>query len=329
MNQGTFPTIYSTLDSKALIADVLSLYPIGRVANCQFWLRGLSDVYVVETPASPYVLKVSHHHWRSQAEIAFELELLDFLRQRQLPVAYPLKTADGRLSIEINAPEGKRYAALFIYAPGTVAIGDLNQEQSYKLGETVARLHQEGRDFHSTVSRQPLSLDYLLDDSLQEIAPFLWHRHNDLNDVIAAIAQIKTQLEHCPIEPPFWGICWGDPHSGNVHFTPHGEISIFDFDQCGYGWRAFDVAKFLQVSLRGGLGRAVREAFVSGYQAITPLADWEVAAIPFLTQTAHIWVWAIALKASKIRACSRLNEAYFTQRLEQLKRLRSPEWALF
>lgn len=329
MNDNTFPAIYSTLDSRALVAEVLSHYCIGRVTNCQFWLRGLSDVYVVETLASSYILKVSHHHWRSKSEIDFELELLDFLRQRQLPVAYPLKTTDNRLSIEINAPEGKRYSALFAYAPGTVAVGDLSREQSYKLGETVAQLHRAGQDFHSTVTRQPLTLDYLLDDSLREIVPFLEHRHEDLQYIRAAIAQIKTQLEHCPVEPPFWGICWGDPHSGNAHFTPQGEISVFDFDQCGYGWRAFDIAKFLQVSLRGGLGKTIREAFLGGYQAVTVLADWEVAAIPFLTQTAHIWVWAISLKAAKIRDCSRLNEAYFTRRLEQFKRLRSPEWALF
>ncbi|WLT40042.1 hypothetical protein NON20_10690 [Synechocystis sp. B12] len=27
---------------------------------------------------------------------------------------------------------------------------------------------------------------------------------------------------------------------------------LFDFDQCGMGWRAFDIAKFLQVSMQSG-----------------------------------------------------------------------------
>ena len=37
-------------------------------------------------------------------------------------------------STEIKAPEGKRYGALFSYAPGQVALGDLNSTQSRKLG---------------------------------------------------------------------------------------------------------------------------------------------------------------------------------------------------
>jgi len=329
MNNGTFPVIYSTLDSTALTACVLSRYDIDPIARCQFWLRGLSDVYLVETRTRRYILKVSHHHWRSKADIDFELEWLDFLRQHQLPVAYPLKTAEGQFSIEIKAPEGDRYAALFVYAPGTVAVGDLSAAQGRTLGETVAKLHQVGDHFRSTTSRQPLTPEYLLDDSLQEILPFLLHRPADLEYLRSAIAHLKAKLQNFPVEPPFWSVCWGDPHSGNAHFTPQGEISVFDFDQCGYGWRAFDVAKFLQVSLRAGLGKVVRDAFLSGYQDVEVLTEWELAALPLLTQTAHIWVWAISLQASKIRDRGRLDDSYFIRRLEQLKRLRSPEWALF
>jgi len=73
----------------------------------------------------------------------------------------------------------------------------------------------------------------------------------------------------------------------------------------------------------------VRDAFLSGYQDVEVLTEWELAALPLLTQTAHIWVWAISLQASKIRDRGRLDDSYFIRRLEQLKRLRSPEWALF
>ena len=126
-----FPVTYSTLSCRALTQYLLSQYKIGTVLSCQFWRRGLSDVYLVETQTAQYVLRVSHAHWRSQCEVAFELELLEFLNQTQIPVAYPLRTVEGELWIEIKAPEGNRYAALFIYAPGCIAIGDLNPTQSY------------------------------------------------------------------------------------------------------------------------------------------------------------------------------------------------------
>jgi Ser/Thr protein kinase RdoA (MazF antagonist) len=75
MNQdGVFPVIYSTLSPQAIVSGLLPYYNIGGVTSCQFWHRGLSDVYLVETLTTPYIFRVSHHHWRSKSEIEFELD---------------------------------------------------------------------------------------------------------------------------------------------------------------------------------------------------------------------------------------------------------------
>lgn len=324
-----FPVIYSTLASQALVSQVLSQYKIKIPTSCQLWNRGLSDVYLVETKANPYILRVSHQHWRSQSDIEFELELLDFLRQRRIPVAYPLKTKDEQLFVEINAPEGKRYASLFIYAQGKVPLGDLDLSQSRKLGETVAKLHKTSADFRTNHPRQPLTLEYLLDDSFDAIAPYLQHRLDDLDDLWEIITKIKYQLQDFPQEYPFWVICWGDPHSGNAHFTKEGKVTLFDFDQCGYGWRAFEIAKFLQVSLRTGMSKPIREAFLEAYQLVQPLSDYELESLQAFTQTAHIWMWMISISSLRLHNYSKLDDSYFSQRLEQLKRLKSQDWQLF
>jgi Ser/Thr protein kinase RdoA (MazF antagonist) len=330
MTDTSFSIAYSTLACEALAANVLPLYEeVDTITSCFFWNRGLSDVYLVETPSKPYILRVSHHHWRSHTEIAFELEWLDFLRQRHLPIAYPLRTRDGRLSIEIQAPEGKRYATLFIYAPGKVALGDLNPSQAEILGETVAKLHLASAEFQPHACRSPLTLSYLLDDSLQSILPFLEHRQLDFKYLLQVVSEIKSQLHDLPQEPPFWVVCWGDPHSGNAHFTPDNRVTLFDFDQCGYGWRAFDLGKFLQVALSTGVSPKIRGAFLSGYQSVLPLTAWELASLQFQTQMAHIWVWAISLNNALMNNYSKLDDRYFHHRIEQLKMLRSPEWNMF
>lgn len=322
-----FPVFYSTLDSQALAKLIFSNYNVEIIKTCQFWHRGLSDIYLIETLANKfYIFRISHRHWRSKTEIDFELEFLDFLQQRQLPVAAPIKTKTGKLSVVIEAPEGQRQAALFPYAPGEVALGDLNPTQSYLLGEIVAKLHQASREFTTLAYRQPLTVKYLLDDSLQVIAPFLHHSPKDLNDLVGTIARIKQQLKDLPTEIPYWGICWGDPHSGNVHFTPDNRMTLFDFDQCSYGWRSFDIAKFLQVSFQSGLGQTVKAAFLNGYQAVEKITERELDAIKALTQTAHIWAWAISLNSSMWQNYSRLDKSYFLQRLQQLKRLNCNDW---
>ena len=329
VNQAVFPVVYSTLAPQALTTQVLCQYDLGDVTNCQLWNRGLSDVYLVEINKQPYILKVSHHHWRSCSDIQFELEFLEFLHDQGIPVAYPLRTKDQKLFVTIKALEGDRYAALFPYADGTVPLGDLNVSQSEIFGATLGKLHQSTASFQTQTQRQALTLDYLLDDSYPVIADCLRNRPNDLFYLEQAIAHIKLQLPAIPQKPPFWSVCWGDPHSGNVHFTANNQITLFDFDQCGYCWRVFDIAKFLQVSLHAGIPRKIRDAFLIGYQNIQELTEQELDSLPLLTQTAHIWAWAISINAAKVHSWCRLDRSYFSRRIEELKRLASKDGQLF
>lgn len=328
-DRDVFPTMYSTLVSDALVDRVLSQYDIPTVTRCHFWHRGLSDVYLVNTLGGDYVLRVAHRHWRSLEDVIFELEFLDFLHDREVPVAYPLRTHDGRLAIEIQAPEGIRAAALFIYAPGEIPLGDLSTAQSWRLGTALARVHRVSHEFQATVQRDDLTLEYLLDRSLDTIAPFLQRNPEDCDYVYGVVNDLRSSLMHLPTDRPYWTICWGDPHSGNAHFTDEGLITMFDFDQCGYGWRAFDLAKFLNVSLRTGISLKVREAFLGGYQSIEPIEPFEIDALQALTLTAHFWSWAIAVNAARVHNYSRLDDTYFTRRIAQIKRLRSKDWQLF
>jgi Ser/Thr protein kinase RdoA (MazF antagonist) len=144
-----------------------------------------------------------------------------------------------------------------------------------------------------------------------------------------AIAQIKEQIRDLPQEFPIWSVCWGDPHSGNVHFTETNEITLFDFDQCGYGWRAFDIAKFLQVTLQAGTSPSVRKAFLQSYQTTQPLEPIELTCMQPLTQVAQIWSWAISVKSAVVHNHSKLDHSYFHHRLEHFKMLRSPDWKPF
>lgn len=326
---GVFPAIYSTLSPEALVEGVLARYKLGTIKQCLFWNRGLSDIYLVETEAQSYILKISHHHWRSHSEIQFELEFLDFLFQQEIPVANPLKTTEEQFSVTIHAVEGDRYAALFPYAPGEIPQGDLNVDQSKIMGQTLARIHQAALGFNSVISRQSLNLTYLLDDSWAVINPYLGDQPEELRYLCNTISKIKQELACLEQTTPLWSVCWGDPHSGNVHFTTDNKITLFDFDQCGYGWRIFDLAKFLQVSMGAGINRQIRDEFFVGYQDVQKLTQAEMISLQALTQMAHIWSWAININAKAIHNWSRLDSFYIKKRLNQLKRLASKDWQLF
>jgi len=147
MKEIKFPVIYSTLDCNAIVSLVLSQYDLGSQISCQFWHRGLSDIYLVTTPHRQLVLRVSHTHWRSRREIEFELEYLSYLEGHGIPVSAPIPNKAGHHLVPINAPEGGRYATLFNYAPGKIAVGDISYNQGHQLGITVAIMHQVSQGF--------------------------------------------------------------------------------------------------------------------------------------------------------------------------------------
>lgn len=329
MTCSDFPVIYSTLSAIALVEKVLPQYGLRDVARCELWNRGLSDIYLIQTARAWYVLRISHHHWRSRTDIFFELDFLNFLKAQEMPVAAPIATESGEFAIAIDAPEGQRYAALFPFAPGEIALGGWNETQSRQLGKVVAQIHQVSQTFVSDHPRKPLDLDYLLDESMGVILPFFGDRPHDWGFMKDTSAKISETLQNLPQEQPFWSVCWGDPHCGNVHFTADHQLTLFDFDQCGYGWRAFEIGKFFQGALTTGMRRNVREAFVAGYRSQTTFSPQEDAALQALTQLAYIWSWSISLQNISRFGTSQLDHHYLRQRLERLKALCTRDWQLF
>lgn len=70
--------------------------------------------------------------------------------------------------------------------------------------------------------------------------------------------------------PDWLGIVHGDIYWANLHFNEHGDITMFDFDLCGYGWRAYDLAYYYT-----RVPEAVRGPALDGYESLRPLADSE------------------------------------------------------
>lgn len=296
MNQSAIPVIHSIPDGAALITTVLCEYPIPKAHNCKLYKRGLNDTYIVATERENYILRVYRRGWRNKEEIDFELELLLFLHEQKQPVAYPIARNDGTFTTEILAPEGMRYAVIFIYAPGRAVNDKLDGKQSYILGEVLANIHQELDKLKNNFNRPTLNNEYLLDWSVKGITSLYQHRKNDIDYLKQEIDKIKNEMTllKLALSQPEYGICVGDVHSGNAHFTHKNEPTLFDFDQCGYGWRAFDIGKFWQVALRMKIDVAVRNSFIEGYQTIRQLSKAELASIPMFVKAAHIWVMGIS-----------------------------------
>lgn len=73
------------------------------------------------------------------------------------------------------------------------------------------------------------------------------------------------------------GVCHGDLHGGNMHIH-NGEVAFFDFEECAFGMRAYDLGTFKWDICGGKDGPDRWSAFLRGYSTVRPLktpdASW-------------------------------------------------------
>ena len=312
---------YSQLSSESAGHLVNIHYDLSETHCCRFYVLGLHDNYLIESGSNKYILRIYRNDWRSQEEIFFELELLAFLNKRSMPVASPILTKTGGLCFFIESPEGTRTAALFSYAPGVAPGNNITVEQSNLLGKAVARIHSETVVFKTAYNRQVLDIPYVLDESMDAIEPFIESAaRNYLRDLQT---EIKQSLPEIPQQAPYYGICIGDVNPTNFHINSKRHITLFDFDQCGYTYRAFEIGKFFS-SLKPDASKPdIAGAFTDGYQQVSKLSPAEMQAIPLFEKVAVIWVMAIHVYNADRIGYKWLEKPFWERRLSELQALGS------
>lgn len=311
--------IYSQLSAASVSHFVTLHYDLPEPLRCKFYVLGLHDNYLIESGDKKFILRVYRNNWRSRENVFFELELLSFLRERNGQVAGPVRTADGRLAFEVESPEGLRMAALFYYADGCAPEEAISVDQCTLLGRTVANVHSIAESFVTRHTRPVLDIPYLLDKSIADINPFIE------SDYQAYLEQLKNSLHSIlpglKKEAGVFGICHGDVNPKNFHINADKRITLFDFDQCGYGFRAFEVGKFSSSLHSHSMKCMLMSAFLDGYEQVRPLTRQEYDLIPYFEKVAVIWVMAIHAQNANRIGYKFLEKPFWDRKLTLLKEL--------
>lgn len=310
---------YSRLSSPSVGRLVDLHYDLPETADCKFHALGLHDNYLVECANRKYILRVYRNDWRKQEEINFELELLTYLGERTALVAALVYTKTGNPCFSVDSPEGKRTIALFNYAAGEAPENNITVTESELLGGAVANIHALSESFSASYARPVLDLSYLVDESILAIKPFLdqqaWRYMAGLQKIL------YNKIPLLASEPGVYGICIGDVNPGNFHVNDNNKITLFDFDQCGYGYKVFDIAKYISSLHSVNDSKRIATAFLDGYQNIRQLSQAETDAIPYYEIISVIWVMAIhAYNAERI-GHKWLGRPFWDKRLAILKAL--------
>ncbi len=276
------------IEPQALVPFLSDRYGMSPDVTCSFIRRGGNDHYVVEDRGRKYVLRLylnGKYFIRSADDFRFELDLVHFLLEQGLPVAASIPDVDGKSLVRFESNGERRLVALFDFAAGEDIWETMGGSHARELGSTVARLHLAMDRFSSEHSRYHLDLVFLLEEPLRLLEVHPTYRGKGSLEFLRKLAgRLRETVSQTPTEGGAYGLIHGDLGWHNIHYHPDSGMKIFDFDLCGYGWRAFDLAL---VKLQFDDDHWA--AFIDAYQAVRPMSAAERNSIGDFVQLWPMW----------------------------------------
>jgi Ser/Thr protein kinase RdoA (MazF antagonist) len=267
---------HSVLHPDYLAEEVARRYGMQGSVSAFLLYRGMNDVYLVKDERGKHALRVWRKTWRDVDTVAYELDFLDFLRQRKFPASTPIRARDGSLYFKLAAPEGERAIALYDWAPGKKFGECLNEDVAARIGAEFARMHLLGLEYAGArVFTTDDVVGFLV--NVPPLLEFLYDRPNDARDYAIVAERLARRLETLRTEDVPMGICHRDFHPSNVHVDDDGRITFLDFDAAGEDFLMQDVQNFVWGNLFYGFSPAYGSAFERGYQSVRPFTLAEVA----------------------------------------------------
>jgi len=309
--------IYSQLKSDSVLQFIKSHYKLPISLSCKYYVLGLHDNYLIESENKRYIFRIYRNDWRTEEEILFEIDLLSYLDKKSVNVVAPILTRNSKLITYIESPEGIRVGVLFNYADGYAPTNSISPEVCKLLGASVANIHEKTNKFKTKYFRQILDISYLVDQSLVQIKPFL--NTNQFEYLQKIQSKIYSNVSHINSDNSNYGICVGDINASNFHINEKNIITHFDFDQCGYGYRAFELGKFSSSLRNDDLKKDNVLAFLEGYEKIGQLNDIEKLAIPYFEIVSIIWVMSIHVSNADRIGYKYLEKEFWTQRIGKIE----------
>lgn len=268
---------HSVLHPDFIAAEVARRYPMAGALSCFLLYRGMNDVYLVQDETTKYALRVWRKTYRNVDDVAYELDFLDFLRQRGFPASVAVPQHDGQLYFKVAAPEGARAIAMYDWAPG-VKFGDrLSEDTAFRIGAALAEMHVAGFEWAGSdhAFSTATAKDYNI--CMPALIDFVYDRPDDLRDYPVIAASLDKRLDELAASGKVpLGVCHRDFHPSNVHVDEDGKVTLLDFDAAGEDFLMQDVKNFVWGNLFYGFSPSYGEAFEAGYQSVRPFTAEEI-----------------------------------------------------
>lgn len=285
----TFPITRSYLSVEALARTLTDLYGLADV-RCQLIKAMVCDTYLVTSETGRSILRVYRHNQRTLDQINAELDIIEHLAASGLTVAPALPQSSGNRVLSLDAPEGERHAVLFRFIDGDQLSKSPEPETIRRLGLALAQMHGFLDELVLPFLRPVIDFQMLVLDSIAAFEAAM-PNHSALSVLREAAAHIEPRFAQLSSAPPAYGLVHGDVIPSNLLITPNESIALLDFDFCGYGWRAYDLASFLSEIAFWNMPQATIDAFWNGYESLRPLSSAERESVTVFEAARNIFAF--------------------------------------
>lgn len=261
------------------------------------------------------VLRVHRPDYHTRQEIESELFWVDSLRtQRIVSTAEPLDIQSGGKITAIPNGESERLVVGFEFLSGSEPApeNDLRQD-FFTLGAITAKLHDHAKSWPAPIGFKRKVWDY---ESMLGSQP-LW---GDWRNAIGLDAKgmgileqtvelLADQLDAYGKDKSRFGLIHADLRLANLLIDGE-ELSVIDFDDCGYSWLMYDFAAAISFMEEDRQIPDLQKSWVAGYRSESFLSKEDEAAIPIFIMLRRILLTAWIASHSETETAKQLGAGY-------------------
>lgn len=267
-------------DDRTVAELALAHYDIAEQASLRLLNLSENATYLVTDRAGDSILRVHRQDYHRPHEIESELDWLAALRtDSDVTVPTVLPARDGRRLVTVEVDGIPRHVVRFGMVGGVEPDESaLTRQDFHTLGRITAALHDHASSWQRPASFGRFAWDW--EHSLG--ASPRWGRWEDAEGVgpaersvlDKAQALLRQRLTDYGTGPQVYGLIHADLRLANllVDTSAGHQITVIDFDDCGYGWYLYDFGTAVSFIEDDPALPDWQDAWVSGYRSRRDLA---------------------------------------------------------
>ena len=264
-DEKTRQSIVTLFHSKGL-DSAAGLYGVGRDSLRIYddYLGCQNIVYDYSVAGVDYILRVSYRSDRSPELVKAEVHFVDYLAENGATVSKSVPSINGNHVEILHVQDVPFILVSFVKGKGSrVPDNGYRYREGVSLdvyfrdwGRTLGKMHALSKNYTPPGSscRRPDWLSLRAPDLIDRRIP------EDFPVVRRKLKELVADVDVLPREHDSYGLIHADFNDGNFTLDyDTGEMTVFDFDDCSYGWFMYELA----CAWEAGVGRTMFEVDVN------------------------------------------------------------------